>query len=130
MRVYVSPHTFKMKFNIKSSVDWNWLFHYCFIFYDFKQPIPVWRQTRPSVIFTYVISGPLVQVGMFQGDPNIIFSPFNTSLCVKPGVDLILASMIFARPENCSSLGLYFLFSFLNGRHLFWLRTSCYTDRM
>lgn len=28
------------------------------------------------LIFTYVISGPLVQVGLFQGDPKVIFSPF------------------------------------------------------
>lgn len=102
-----------MKFNIKSSVDWNWLFYCSFVFYDFRQPIPVWRQTRPCVIFTYVISGPLAQVGMVQGDPNIIFSLFYASLCIKPGAELILASMIFARRENCFSLGLYFLFSFL-----------------
>ena len=79
--------------------------------------IPVWRQTRPSITFTYVISRPLVQVGMFQGDSNVIFLVFYTSLCVKPVVEIILAFVFFSRPEYYSTLGLYFLFLFLNGRH-------------
>lgn len=81
---------------------------------------PYQFEDKPGpLIFTFVISGLLVQVGMFQGDPNVIFSPFYTSLSVDPVVELILASMIFVRPENCSTLDLYFLFFFLNGKSSF-----------
>lgn len=41
-----------------------------------------------------------------------------------------LSLLIFARPENYSTLVLYFLFFFLNERHSFWLRTSCYVGHM
>lgn len=43
---------------------------------------------------------------------------FYTSLCVKPVVELILASVFFSRPENDSTLVLHFLFLILNGRCL------------
>lgn len=43
---------------------------------------------------------------------------FYISLCVKPVVELILASVFFSRPENDSTLVLHFLFLILNGRCL------------
>lgn len=43
---------------------------------------------------------------------------FYVSLCLKPVVKLILASVFFSRSENDSALDLHFLFLFLNGRHL------------
>lgn len=67
------------------------------------------------LIFTYVISG---SGGHVSGRPSLLSSVlFVLPYVFKPVVELILASMIFARPENYSTLRLYFLFFFLNGRH-------------
>lgn len=130
MRVYISPHTFKMKLNIKFSLDWNWLFHYCFIFCEFKQPTSVWRQTRPSNFYLCHL-WPTCSGGHISGKPWCYLQSFLYFLmCFKPVVQLVLASIIFARPENYSTLGLCFLFFFLNGRHSLWLRTSCYAGHM
>lgn len=47
---------------------------------------------------------------------------------LNPWLSLFLRPWFLLDQKNYSTLGLYFLFFFLNGKHSFWLRTSCYVQ--